>query len=213
MITQLMKKDLYLNGVYYLVIVPLIPVFYVIELSDIYFFFAIILGFLFSLFYSDNLNNVNRFIGSLPVKLHHIVLSRYASLLLFVIGFLLYVWLVDSLAHYGSPYLASQQIDSISMTILFTTICIIVSISFPIYYYVESFNKAFFFQIIFLLFSSFTFAIFQGNELISFHEPFLKWLFDVIAFQPIVILIVISFVFLYLSYLLSAKIYTKKAKV
>lgn len=213
MIAQLMKKDLYLNGIYYLVIVLLIPVFYVIELSEIYFFFAIILGFLFNLFYYDNRNNVNRFIGSLPVKLHHVVLSRYASLLLFVVGFLLYVWLVDSLAHHGLPYLASQPIDPISMTILFTTICMIVSISLPIYYFVKSFNKTFFLQIIFLLFSSFAFAVIQGNELISFHKPFLKWLFDVIAFQPIVILIVISLVFFYLSYLLSARIYTKKAKV
>ncbi|MCG3420250.1 ABC-2 transporter permease [Oceanobacillus jordanicus] len=213
MILHLMKKDFYINSFYYGFNALLIPLFYVMGFTESYFFFVIMIHFLFNLFYFDHRNHVNRFISSLPVKLHHVVLSRHLYLLLFLIGFLLYVWLVDSIASKGLPYLTSQPIDALSITLLFTTICIVVSLSMPIYYLVTSFNKAFVIQMGLLVFSTFAFSVTLGNDLITFHEPILSWFSNLIEIQPIIILVAISLVFLYLSYLLSAWIYTKKAKV
>ncbi|WP_058949212.1 ABC-2 transporter permease [Oceanobacillus picturae] len=213
MITTLMKRDFYINAIYFLIIALAIPALYIIEMAEFYLYFGIMMGFLFNLFYYDHRNNVNRFIGSLPVKLQHVVLSRYVLLLVVVVGFLLYTWLVDSLAHNGLPYIESKTMSSIEITILFTLISIAISISIPIYYFVKSITTALAIQGGLLIFGTFTFAILTGNELITFHDSLLLWFFDLIEIQPIVMLIIISLVFLYLSYLLSARIYIKKAKV
>ncbi|MFD2628623.1 ABC-2 transporter permease [Oceanobacillus kapialis] len=213
MIGSLMKKDFYINGIYYLIILGLIPLFYVMETDQYYLYFGIMIGFLFNLFYYDHRNHVNRFIGSLPVKLRNVVLSRYITMFSILVCFVLYVWLVDSLAHYGLPYLETQPMTTIEIMILFTFISITISISMPIYYLVKTFMKAIGIQMGLLVFGTFAFAIMLGNEYITFYEPLLLGLFKLIDIQPYVMLILISLLFLYLSYELSAWIYTKKAKV
>ncbi|WP_404454574.1 ABC-2 transporter permease [Oceanobacillus kapialis] len=213
MIGALMKKDFYINGIYYLIISALIPLFYVMEVDQHYLYYGIMIGFLFNLFYYDHRNHVNRFIGSLPVKLRNVVWARYITMFLILVCFILYVRLVDSLAHYGLPYLEFQPMTALEIMILFTSISITIAVSMPIYYLVKTFMKAIGIQMGLLLFSTFTFAIMIGNDYITFYEPLLLGVFKLIDIQPYLMLTLISLLFLYLSFLLSAWIYTKKAKV
>ncbi|OZU88173.1 hypothetical protein CIL03_13710 [Virgibacillus indicus] len=207
---QLVKKEFQLNIIYLIFIILFIPFSYVMDMPSTFIFIGAMLGFLFNAFYYDSKNHVNRLTASLPFRKKHVVLGKYVFFLIISAGFLLYLWLVDSIAHYGLPYLESQPLHWFLVLLIFASIAIMLSISIPIYYLIQSYMKAFFVQIVFLFSIAFGIVIIIANPFIQVNDSIIRFILDIIALQPVLIVVGFSFISLYLSYRLSTWIYIRK---
>lgn len=207
---QLVKKEIQLNIIYLIFIILFIPFSYVMDMPSTFIFIGAMLGFLFNAFYYDSKNHVNRFTASLPFRKKYVVLGKYVFFLIVTAGFLLYLWLVDTIAHYGLPYLESQPLHWFLVLLIFASIAIMLSISIPIYYLIQSYMKAFFVQIVLLFSIAFGIVIIIANPLIQVNDSIIRFILDIIVLQPVLIVVGFSFISLYLSYRLSTWIYIRK---
>ena len=207
---QIVEKEFHLNLYYIIFLIMFIPILYIINISGNFIYIAAMLGFIFNAFYYDSKNHVNRFTASLPLKRESIVLGKYIFFLISTAAFLLYIWLVDKIAHSGLPYLESKPLNWFVILLIFTSIAVMLSISIPIYFMFQSYMKAFFIQMILLFSVIFSIAIIIGNPYIQISEKMVLFILDIIHLQPVLILIGFSLGSLYLSYRLTAWSYIKK---
>lgn len=140
---QMIKREYVLNKLFFLSVYLLFPFIYLVNISPIFMYFGIILGYIFNLFYYDHHNQLNHFIVSLPIKKSNIVLGRYASSFTFMTVSLLYLWLIDTLAHYAFslieflPTIEYKPITASTIIGTFILITIAVTVSMPIYYFFQ----------------------------------------------------------------------------
>lgn len=146
---HLMKRDYYVIHLYMLVILLAIPFIYIAQISSLFAYVGIMMGFIFNVFYYEGHNHVSRYIVSVPVSKSQIVLSRYMFLVITATLLLLYIWFIDILAHYlssvirfWSPDFTNQPITFQTVLFLFMGILVIASITIPIYYICQSVIKA-----------------------------------------------------------------------
>lgn len=194
---QLMRRDWMLNHQLIVVVSLLLLIVHIFPLPKIplitYFnFFIILCAYVF---YFDRKNKVNRTIISLPLSKHIIVLARYVFLFLVFTLFFLYVWLLN------------QQLPGSIVLIIFTAICLAIAISLPIYYLVNSFLLAAIIQFLLLSASSLVFLFGATYELF---DPIYLFFFGLIDIQPVATLLLLSFISLCISYVISCFIFAKK---
>lgn len=210
---QMMKRDFLINRFYFLIIFLALPVFYVMDLSPLFMFAGMMLGGLFNVFYYEGHNHVNRFISSMPIKKEITVIGRYIFLQLVILFFILYLWVVDIVSHYGLPYISYQPLTLFSLILTITFINIIIAISIPIYYFFQSFMKSLLFQgALFIMFVVSFIIIVRNFDLLSIHfiASALTMIESLLSVQPYLVPILFSIVCLFLSYKLSVRIFTKK---
>ncbi|RDW15594.1 ABC-2 transporter permease [Oceanobacillus chungangensis] len=206
---QILNKEFQLSFSNIILTIIFIPIAYILNISSIFLYIGFMFGFIFYAFYYDGKNHANRFIKSLPIKLRHVVLARHLFQLGLSIIVLIYLSIIDALVHHYLPYFSYQPISWITVLILFALTSFISAVSYPIYYYFQSFTTAVAVQI-----GSLTIlASLTGIALNLFHvqlEPFIFFILDLIEFQPTLIIILFSIGCLFLSYLLSSWIYARK---
>lgn len=154
-------------------------------------------------FYYERINHVNRTIISLPIKRNHSVLGRYISLFMICSFYLLYIWLLDSM------FFHSIILNGYLVLFIFTVLSITIAVSIPIYYFFQSIWVSIFVQFTVLFVGSLSFIFMMINPFIHF-DPFISFVLDIIFIAPITVSMIISFLFLYVSYLLSCWIFAKK---
>src|SRR5690625_5013288 len=153
MMVHMIKRDYYINFLYVLIIILALPLIYWAQISPLFAYLGVIVGFIFNVFYYDNHNHVSRSIVSMPINKKQIVLGRYTFLFFVSILFLIYIWFIDMLVHYFAPSLSGllpiipyKPISITSVLLVFAGIMLLISISIPIFYICQSFIKSLFIQ-------------------------------------------------------------------
>lgn len=214
---EMMKRDYYINQMYFLFVVIFIPFIYVFNLSPLFIFIGMMIGSIFNLFYYDNHNHTNRFIVSMPVNRNVVVLSRYLSIMIVTIILLIYLWIIDYLAHtfilpFISDWIPAFEIQPVSLILLmftFFAVVVITSVSIPIYYYFQSFMKSLIAQGVLFVIGIIGFTLFiLFMDYIP--EKVILLVLDLIDFQPIVSFIVCIAICLTVSYKVSTFIFAKR---
>lgn len=211
---QMMKRDYYINKSYFLIVLLIFPFIYVLDISPQFIYAGIIVGCIFNLFYYDGHNHVSRYIVSLPVNRCHIVRGRYFFLFIVSVTFLVYLWVIDMLAHYFFPMINNwiffetsyPPITPIVLMVTFIAVVIIVGVSVPIYYFFQSIIKSWIVQSALLFIGVLGIANF--GKYIS--ESIVITILDIINIQPVLIPITLTFTGFYVSYKLSATIFAKR---
>lgn len=212
---QMIKRDYLINGMYFLFITLAIPFIYIVNISPIFVYFAIVVGAIFNVFYYDDHNHVGRFIVSMPIKRKRIVFARYLFLLKVIVFYLLYLWLVDKLTHHFLPMnnlfpeISFRPINFYTVLVIFLAISVITAVTVPIYYYFQSFIKSLIAQGV-LLFAGIFGITFLGRYLDLIPEAFIFKILDIVDWQPMLIIIAISLICLYISYQFSSFIFSKR---
>lgn len=213
---QMMKRDYLINKIYFLMIFLAIPFLYTLDLSLLFMYLTIIVGAIFTVFYYDDYNHVYRALISMPIKRSQIVFARYLFLFTTTIIFLLYIWLIDMFVHNPFSILKSivptvsyQPISAITILLTFLFISIVVAISTPIFYYFQSFMKSLIAHGVLLVIGVMTITIF-GKYLDLIPKPYVRLALYIIAYQPLLFVIGFSIICLYISYLLSTFIFSKR---
>ncbi|WP_170840817.1 ABC-2 transporter permease [Oceanobacillus limi] len=188
----------------------LIPVSYGLNFPIRTTFVWIILGFIIFSFFCDDKNEVNRFLTSLPVKRRQIVFARYIYFLILSAGFSGYIGTIDYFAYQGLPFLERNPISFFGAFELFTITSLLLAVSIPIFYYFRNFNKAITAYFILLFIGAFSFGVAQGNPYLTFDDQLKQKIHQLIDVQPYLILTVLSLGSLFISYLLSTWLFTKR---
>jgi len=216
MMVHMIKRDYYINFLYVLIIILALPLIYWAQISPLFAYLGVIVGFIFNVFYYDNHNHVSRSIVSMPINKKQIVLGRYTFLFFVSILFLIYIWFIDMLVHYFAPSLSGllpiipyKPISITSVLLVFAGIMLLISISIPIFYICQSFIKALIIQGALLFIGPLAFAA-LGYFLDKIPEAFINGIVDFIELQPILIAITFSVVCLLVSYVISTWIFSRK---
>ncbi|MUK88969.1 hypothetical protein GMD78_11350 [Ornithinibacillus sp. L9] len=207
---HLLRKELQLTKLYILFFILLIPFTYGMNVQITGITIWIMIGFMIMMFYSDSLNEVYRYIVSVPIKRDQIVCTRYIFLLILSGGFSLYLWLIDYVAHIGLPFLEKESLSGINIFSLFTLISIIFSASIPLFYYIKSFHRAMTVYMVLVIIVAFFTAIITFNPLITFDNAIIHFVHSIIEIQPFIILGSFSMLCLFVSYKFSAWIFIRR---
>lgn len=132
--TALLKKDLFINRNYLLMILFLIPYLYVMNISPAASFVGLQIGLLIGSFYCDQQAGINQFLVSLPVSRREIIRARYLFAALFAFLTLAYLVLIDQLAHRFLPYFEYPPVSGRTAFIFVCVSLVIYALSFPIYF-------------------------------------------------------------------------------
>lgn len=196
---QLLKRDFYIRwhiiGMTYF----LLLIVYLLQLPNIpsgtYLF--LFMYFIAISFYSDQLTHINRILISTPIKRNYIVLARYLFIFLNYTVF----YIVDfTLFHQESMTL---------FLLKYTALCLMISISLPIYYLFHSIWIRVVVHFAVLALSTFVFILLLINPKNMFDFLIFVTL-EFIDFQQVLALFTFSGIFLYVSYILSCFIFSKK---
>ncbi|MFS0674077.1 ABC-2 transporter permease [Ornithinibacillus sp. 179-J 7C1 HS] len=208
---QLLYKDIRVTRLYLLLFFPVVLASYFFHVNNLDIFMTIIIGYLILLFYYDYHNQVYKFIGSLPVKRTQIVLARYLFLILLLIGAFTYIGIIDYFVLHHLNFLGDFRNQTINDVLKnFTITAILIAIYTPIFYLVKNFiyGITVFMIVHFLL--VFTYNMILFNDFITIDDKLLSTLFTIINIQPVAILLIISAVSLFISFLISVRISYKK---
>src|SRR5699024_2153283 len=158
MMVHMIKRDYYINFLYVLIIILALPLIYWAQISPLFAYLGVIIGFIFNVFYYDNHNHVSRSIVSMPINKKQIVLGRYTFLFFVTVLFLLYIWFIDTLVHYFAPKLSGllpiipyKPISLTSALLVFAGIMLFILISILIFYLFQFFLNTFFFLYIIII--------------------------------------------------------------
>lgn len=208
---QLLRKDFTITRLYLLLFFLFILVTYIFHVNNITIFMALMIGFPVLLFYFDSHNRVNTFLVSLPFKRGKIVLARYLYLMFFLIGSFIFIGIIEYLAFHQFTFLGNFSYLTFSNIVLnFTILTILLAISIPIFYFFRSFNHGISVFMIFQVFLVYAYTLITSNEYIRFDDKLFSIIQPVINIQPVVMQLIISGLFLAVSYFVSVGLSYKK---
>lgn len=207
-----MKKDVLISKQYFFILAVYIPLMYLLNLSPLFFFYAVTYGLVVGIFYYDSQGKINRFAVSLPVSREKIVLSRFLFLTITLVVIYMYQLVIDLAAHRFFDHLDFKPMAPISV---FTYLCgafIVMALSVPFYYsfsYTMAIvtNLTFFTIVPSLLFFLFILLDRWSNGLLS--AGFKSVVKFFVEFYPVLTLgatLIVGF----LSYSLSKRIFLRK---
>lgn len=198
--SQLLKREFLKNWPIAITLLAMIPFFTLLQINDK---FSFIYPLLVLILFSWNTDKEHRFLISLPVKKRHIVLSHYVFIVIVCSGLLLCHLLVNLTS------LLNSEMALLPFLILFSFCLMIGYIAFmlPLFYYFKSIWIAFFLQLVCMIMAAGLFGIWMGFDL--FHN-FTGKLLNFIFMEPFSVLPVLSGVVLFLSYILSCWIFSRK---
>lgn len=203
-----MKRDLLLNWNYFLAMFLLVPVLTITNLPqlNIGLFSFVMHLIIFNGFYYDTKNNINQLIVSLPVKKENAVCSRYIFFLLTFLTFVLYQWFIDRAAHVALPYVNAHTFTLLDIVFLMNYFFFGMTIYIPLLYFSQLFIKGTIIQlgILFISVVNTNLFIMPGASIF----PIL--ILDTTIVQPSLIFTLFSVLGLYISYKISAWIFTNK---
>lgn len=203
----LLKKDLYMTLPSYIMIIILIPVFYLFFPSTLFIYIAYFYSVIWGLAYYDQQDRVNIFLASLPVKKQQIVLARYLFSIISGAAIGIYCYGIDNIVR------LFRDVDAPPLTLetLFVTFCIgVILIAFGTpFFFRFSFNAAFGAQIIagMVLFTILTLIA----RYVMLHEIY--WIIDaaIFIFEHFTISIgVFALVSIIISYFLSRTLFINR---
>lgn len=216
---SLMKKDYYvLNWLTYFSLVIGLIALYIVNIPPIFLFATFFLSLLITLFYYEDKNKTNRYIGSMPISKKKMVQSRYIFLAGIALVFLLFQWIVT---------LYIPQIITISdnyiygwrdIIVLYAIALVMIAVSGMIFYLFRSFLLA---TCIFLLLYFISTILLLDplvkvlgmTEYISFTDMdrgFVLLVEKYIPFQPFLVLIAAALLTFYISMKIAVWIFSRK---
>lgn len=207
---SLLKKELFLQTTNPLFFLFFVPMGYVMNLPPLMIVLTVLFLIMANAFYYEHKNKINIFFKSLPVKAKEIVFAKYVVLYIVVAILVIYLWIVDALAHKGLPYLDGPPLSSLKIGLILLSSSFFFSVSAPAFYFIRSFMKAATFIVFLLAFLAFGFAITIGNERFPVADYFLFGLFYLLDFQPLLVSSLISLICVTASYFTSTFIFMKK---
>lgn len=196
---QLLKRDLLISwhiiGLSYV----LLFIVYLLKLPND---FSTVYGFLFIyciaiIFYLDRITQMNRFFISIPIKRNKLVMARY----LFIFTNYTVFYVID--------FFLIHPTNMTFFLLKYTALCILISISLPIYYLFRSIWIQVIAHFVVLALTTFVFILLLINPKNMF-DFFIFAALEFIDFQQTLALFTFSGIFLYVSYVVSCVIFAKK---
>lgn len=135
---QLYVKDLKISSLYILLFALFILLTYLFHVNSMGINMTVILGFLILLFYFDYQHHVLRSLVSMPINRKQIVRARYVFLYSLTIVFMLFIWLVDSIA-FNNLYLGTfTYLTAKDIVHYFVMVTLLLAVYLPIFYLIKT---------------------------------------------------------------------------
>ena len=202
-ILHLLRRDLTYIGPYLLILLLMPVLFYFIRIIEIPFStYIVFLNFLMAApFYFERMEQMDRFMISLPVPKWKLVLTRYISLITAAIIGTGFVLIFEALT--GNA--AARQ--PIIMLASFTFVSTFIAVSLPLFYLFEKIWAVFIWQFLIILAGCAILLVISFSSLLD--TP-VEMIFTMIDWHPTFVLLLFSFMMLLLSYGISQFIYQRK---
>lgn len=206
---QLYVKDLKISGLYVILFGLFILLTYLFHVNSMGINMTVMLGFLILLFYFDFQHHVLRSLVSMPLNRKQIVQARYVFLYSLTIVFMLFIWLVDSIA-FNNLYLGNfTYLTANDIVNYFAIVTVLLAIYLPIFYLIKNFMHAVSVFMIFHFVIVFTYSIIIGNPYITLDDKIASLIEPLWNIQPFVIPLVVSLLVMFVSYLISNWFFVK----
>lgn len=200
---QLYVKDLKISRLYIILFALFILLTYLFHVNSMGINMTVILGFLILLFYFDYQHHVLRSLVSMPLNRKQIVRTRYVFLYSLTIVFMLFIWLVDSIA-INNLYLGNfTYLTAKDIVHYFVIVTVLLAIYLPIFYLIKNFMHAVSVFMVSHFVIVFTYSISRGNPYITLDDKIASLIEALWNIQPFVIPLVVSLLVMFVSYLIS----------